>query len=233
MLTNEDKKEVADIVAEAVKAAMNGVTDAIKEGMSAKAEEKVTKERIMSIRDNAVRQEMIRRHPEAFSLENMSEEEQIRHEFLHPDRTDPVFEERLEQQIERISQLPEEERRGAILAIKDKDGGAKMRQRLIEKFPELFAGCALVNPWARKKPVKKKENKKFAEAREAIAAISDPYERKAAITKIKDRSVRIKMIEENADVFSLPSEEPEDVAGNGTVYTHVSIDQIGGGSIVD
>lgn len=50
MLTNEDKREVAQIVAEAVKEAIGSVRDAISEGMKAPGE-KVTKEQIMAIKD--------------------------------------------------------------------------------------------------------------------------------------------------------------------------------------
>lgn len=230
MLTSEDKKEVAQIVAEALKESMSGIRDAISEGIKA-PEEKVTKEQIMSIQDVAVRREMIRRHPEAFNPENWSEEDRIKHEMMHPDKSDPVFESMFEEQSARIGEIvTPEAKRKAILAIRDKDGGARMRQRLIEAFPEAFKSCVPSNPWERKKPVKKREDKAITDARKHLADITDPDELKDAIMSIKDRTARLKMIEENPVVFMRRDDEaPETTEGNGTLFVQTS-EQIGGPS---
>lgn len=222
MLTNEDKKEVAEIVSEAVKTAMSGITDAIKEGMKA-PDEKVTKEQIMAIQDPVVRREMIRRHPEAFNPENWSEVDQIKYELKNPDKTDPVFESMFEEQSARIGEIvTPEAKRKAILAIGAKEGGAKMRQRLIGAFPEAFKSCVPSNPWDRKKPTKKPENKAITEARKHLAGITDPDELKDAIMSIKDRAARLKMIKENPVAFMRRDDEaPETVEGEGILYVQI------------
>ena len=118
MLTSEDKKEVAQIVAEALKESMSGIRDAISEGMKA-PEEKVTTEQIMSIQDVAVRREMIRMHPEEFNPENWSEEDQTKHEMMNPDKSEPVLESMFEEQSTRFGEIlqPEATRNTIITRI--------------------------------------------------------------------------------------------------------------------
>lgn len=227
MLTNEDKREVAQIVAEAVKEAIGGVRDAISEGMKAPGE-KVTKEQIMAIKDPGVRREMMRRHPEAFNPENWSEEKQIAYELSQKDKVDPVFESMFEEQSARIGEIATPEaKRKAILAIGVKEGGPQMRQRLIEAFPDAFESCVPSNPWERKKPVKRRKDKAITDARKRIEGITDPDELKDAIMSIKDRTARLKMIEENPVAFMKHDDEaPETIEGNGTLFVLTS-EQIG------
>lgn len=228
MLTNEDKREVAQIVAEAVKEAIGSVRDAISEGMKAPGE-KVAKEQIMAIKDPVVRREMIRRHPEAFNPENWSEEDQIKHEMMNHDKTDPVFESMFEKQSARIGEIvTPEAKKKAILAIRDKDGGAQMRRRLIEAFPDAFESCVSSNPWERKKLVKRRKDKAITDARKCIEGITDPDELKDAIMSIKDRGARLKMIEENPAAFLRHEEEaPETIEGNGILYERIAEGGIG------
>ena len=228
MLTNEDKREIAQIVAEAAKEEIGSVRDAISEGMKAPGE-KVTKEQIMAIKDPGVRREMMRRHPEAFNPENWSEEKQIAYEFSQKDKSDPVFESMFEEQAARIGEIvTPEAKKKAILAIRDKDGGARMRRRLIEAFPDTFESCVPSNPRERKKLVKRRKDKAITDARKCIEGITDPDELKDAIMSIKDRGARLKMIEENPAAFLRHEEEaPETIEGNGILYERIAEGGIG------
>ena len=212
MLTHGDREEIKALVAEAVKGAAEGIKAAVAEGFASievnQTEPKVTRERIMDIKDSAVRVEMIRRHPEAFDPSNLPEEERIALELAEKRRnlTDPeaghreVVEKIVAEEVERISQIEDpEERRDAIGKI----GGAyaqPVRRALIERFAEDFKA----------KPKKNKNRSRLlADARKKVQAAEGFKERRKAILSIEDREIRREMVAENPELFVDTEEEDE------------------------